>query len=803
MTTINEAGIPDELKTHRQWVAWRYEQIDPPPKKPTKVPYSAITGRRASAVDRFTWSTFDDALRFQVANQYSGIGFVLTREDPYCVIDLDEPSDAEQLQRNNDIFFDMASYTEFSPSGKGVHIWTKAEVAKGRNRRPIEVYSSVRFITVTGNVCNPVEIEYRQEKIKSLWDEIAPKTAEVFVSYDGSDPEPCSDQDVINKAASAKNGYKFSRLWHGEYSEWYASQSEADIALINIIAFFTQNTEQVARLFRFSELGKRDKAWRDSYILPTINKAYDQLPPKVDFAAMQQMTQQWLAQHTAEEEMKKQQHVAAVTPDQPDLLQQEQPSYTHKVAESVKKRFDVEAYVDSDVDAPYTFPDGLVGEIAEYIYRSSPRPVKEIALGAAVGLMAGITGNSFNVSGLGLNMYILILAETGTGKESVHTGISKLMQTIKPIVPSSELFIGASDIASPQALMRRLAEKQRCFVSVIGECGMWLKELSEPKAPAHIAGLRRALLALYGRSGMGQVVQPAIYADSAKNTDAIVSPAVSLLGESTASRFFDMIDEDLISEGFIPRWTMIEYKGERPPHNKEHGIVYPSNELITGLAALTNYCVQQMHSLQATHITYTSGAEVLIDEFDKYCDAQINSTAEDSIRNLWTRAHVKALKLAGLVAVGRSIQMPVIDEKAFLWARNFILKDVTRMCRRFNAGLLSSRTAQGDSEQQAKIVEAIRLYIKDTSVDAKYGIKPSMRLVNAIPYYYLQRKLMNTKLFRADKRGAANALQNAIRTMMLAGFLTEVPQAQAQVQFGFNGKVYAAPDLELLLQQGT
>ena len=79
--------------------------------------------------------------------------------------------------------------------------------------------------------------------------------------------------------------------------------------------------------------------------------------------------------------------------------------------------------------------------------------------------------------------------------------------------------------------------------------------------PTHFQGLRRILLALYGKSGHGNTVQPSIYADAAKNTDTIISPSVSLLGESTQTRFFEIIDEDLIAEGFIPRWTIIEYNG--------------------------------------------------------------------------------------------------------------------------------------------------------------------------------------------------------------------------------------------------
>lgn len=794
MTTVNENGIPDELKQHRQWVVWRYEQIDPPPKKPTKVPYSAITGRLASSVDKFSWSTFDDAFRTYSTGNYSGVGFVLSTNDPYTVIDLDEPSSAEEVEENNRIFFAMNSFTEYSPSGKGVHIWTKASTDKGRNRRPVEIYSNMRFMTVTGNVCHAAAIEYRQEEVYDLWTKIAPKTADVFVHYDGTDPEPYSDQDVINKAASARNGYKFTKLWHGEYSEWYASQSEADFALVDIIAFYTQNTEQVARLFRFSELGKRDKALRDDYLLPTIQKAYDRLPPKINFDAMQQQTAAWIAEF--------QQQQIGNTMTNTATPVQVAPVAAEVAAPSTVVAFDDIAYAASDVDSPYTMPEGLMGEIADYVYRAAPRPVKELAIGAAIGLMSGIAGNSFNVSGLGLNTYLLLLAPTGTGKEAVHSGISKLMSTIKPLVPSSELFLGASEIASPQALLKQLSTKQRCFVSIIGECGMWLKNVSDSNAPTHFQGLRRILLALYGKSGHGNTVQPSIYADAAKNTDTIISPSVSLLGESTQTRFFEIIDEDLIAEGFIPRWTIIEYNGKRPAHNHEHNTVYPSNELITGLATLTQFCMQQMSALQATNIAASPEAQKLIEEFDLFCDTQINGTSEDAIRDLWTRAHVKALKLAGLVAVGKNLSMPTIQPKDFLWARHIVLKDVTRMCRRFNSGLLSARVNQNDSEQQMRVIEAIKTYLQDHSVDAKYGIKPAMRAVNAIPYYYLQRKIGGTKTFKNDRRGASQALNMTIKNMMMAGTITEIPETQSLVQFGFGGKVYAVADINLLMKSG-
>lgn len=76
----------------------------------------------------------------------------------------------------------------------------------------------------------------------------------------------------------------------------------------------------------------------------------------------------------------------------------------------------------------YSVPPGLVGEIAQFIYAQAPRPVPEIALAGALGMVAGIAGRAYNVSGTGLNQYTLLLAPTGTGKEAIASGIDKLFR---------------------------------------------------------------------------------------------------------------------------------------------------------------------------------------------------------------------------------------------------------------------------------------------------------------------------------------------------------------------------------------
>lgn len=64
-----------------------------------------------------------------MGNGFDGLGFVLTAKDPYCIIDLDQAENAEQYELINKTFMDLRSYTELSPSGTGLHVVTKADLA--------------------------------------------------------------------------------------------------------------------------------------------------------------------------------------------------------------------------------------------------------------------------------------------------------------------------------------------------------------------------------------------------------------------------------------------------------------------------------------------------------------------------------------------------------------------------------------------------------------------------------------------------------------------------------------------------
>ena len=83
-----------------------------------------------------------------------------------------------------------------------------------------------------------------------------------------------SDDEVLVKAREAGNGAKFERLYSGDWSGDYPSQSEADLALLNHLAFWcNRDAEQMARLFSLSSLASEKWQKRPDYRNRTIRRA--------------------------------------------------------------------------------------------------------------------------------------------------------------------------------------------------------------------------------------------------------------------------------------------------------------------------------------------------------------------------------------------------------------------------------------------------------------------------------------------------------------------------------------------------
>ncbi|WP_267643531.1 phage NrS-1 polymerase family protein [Haloarchaeobius amylolyticus] len=265
---VNASAIPTVLRQVEQWVCWKEERRDG---RLTKIPVTPGTGSFASSTDAETWADFRTALAFVQKGRADGIGFVFTEEDEFVGIDLDkcrDPDTGEAEEDARNIIDRLDSFTEVSPSGTGYHVLIKGELPDGRNRRgSVELYDKARFFTVTGDHVEetPTQVARRQDALVAIHreyvqeDEPDQETGQGATTEDRTDTTSTPDVDLddnelLRKAKNASNGEKFERLWNGNILG-YDSQSEADMALCCMLAFWTGGDRaQMDQLFRQSGL---------------------------------------------------------------------------------------------------------------------------------------------------------------------------------------------------------------------------------------------------------------------------------------------------------------------------------------------------------------------------------------------------------------------------------------------------------------------------------------------------------------------------------------------------------------------
>ena len=261
-----------------QWVGWRLEQRDG---KPTKVPVDPDSGHRAKTTDANTWGDSESAIAAIEKFKLNGIGFVFTGA-PYTGVDLDDCRDPKTDAIQGwamKIIKQLDSYTESSPSGRGAHTLVRAKLPPGRRRKgKVEMYDTGRYFAMTGHhiAGTPTSIEDRQKELEILHKRIfacAGRNGAAKPNVGSMPTVLVDDKELIDRAGRAGNGDKFRRLWSGEWQGEYPSQSEADQALCNHLAFWTgKDPDRIDRLFRQSGL-MRDKWGRDDYRKNTINAA--------------------------------------------------------------------------------------------------------------------------------------------------------------------------------------------------------------------------------------------------------------------------------------------------------------------------------------------------------------------------------------------------------------------------------------------------------------------------------------------------------------------------------------------------
>ncbi len=406
-------NLPEQFKDIvklKRWVCYQ-----------DKIPKNPITGGNAKADLASTWGTYDEALSGLKKFNFNGVGFQfgLPLNDKDALeteritgIDLDHVirEDGTLEPFAYEIITLMNSYTEISPSGSGIHILCKAKMLNTGRKKYIhipnnatkfiiEIYNHSHYFTVTGNIYGEAKnIESRTEELKLLYEKYFTDQVKEVPAYNKQtskipenisrqnshyenlqnehfDPDDLSDTELLEKMFSSRNGYYIRSLFSGSILG-YSSHSEADLALVSHLAYWTNgDAPRMDSLFRQSGL-MRDK-WNEkhgaqTYGEITISKALSNFSPyislftsQINFNTPKNLTS--LEAHEAVQNFDNVKSKSVIIPDNTPISCRNVHSYIHGLIDDWQLKSDLSRFRNfanrktgfNNIDAKVSFYPGL------------------------------------------------------------------------------------------------------------------------------------------------------------------------------------------------------------------------------------------------------------------------------------------------------------------------------------------------------------------------------------------------------------------------------------------------------------
>ncbi|HEY4533174.1 MAG TPA: DNA primase, partial [Fusobacterium sp.] len=167
-----------------------------------KIPISPITFESNEWNKKENWADFATALKNLEKSGCDGLSFVLSEDDPFVCIDLDDVEKTVLKMFQADF---RDTYKEISQSGKGVHIFVRGQIEKNFNNQieKVEMYQGNRRIAMTGNIeqfenSGVRKVLSKQNELDKYYKLFAPKDSirKKILTYQSSNIVPGTDKVI-------------------------------------------------------------------------------------------------------------------------------------------------------------------------------------------------------------------------------------------------------------------------------------------------------------------------------------------------------------------------------------------------------------------------------------------------------------------------------------------------------------------------------------------------------------------------------------------------------------------------------
>lgn len=365
---------------------------------------------------------------------------------------------------------------------------------------------------------------------------------------------------------------------------------------------------------------------------------------------------------------------------------------------------------------------GLLEATANWIYSSAIRPSRELAMLAALGIIASFAGRRYvGPTGLTTNLYLCGIAATGVGKDAPLSAAKSLFTACQGKIL---MMLGSGDLSS-DAVIEKLMRQRPSNLSTIDEIGAWLQESSGRNAPSYARARRKSLLELYSLSRDGQIWlgKDRAGTETLASSEPLYSPCMSILGMSTEELFFKGLTEENLRDGLVARLTIV-HVGQGGKRQRISGSPRPPEQLVGAYRdALVEWpCAGSLTSANMSNPLIPPAmylvpwdTDAVRDMYERFDDWQWEAIEENKQAQAYmSRASEQAMKIAMIRAVSRDAREPRITDKDWIFGQSFVSRSIDMMevaIRRYMSG--------------SEFEELYKKMLEHCRDEKEKGIKPS------------------------------------------------------------------------------
>ena len=387
-------------------------------------------------------------------------------------------------------------------------------------------------------------------------------------------------------------------------------------------------------------------------------------------------------------------------------------------------------------------PPGLLGDLINHGERRCPFMTPAPALAGALAGLAAASGNQYvmHLGGdnfLALNIFVAVVGETGTGKETGFDYAS-LLGEIGGIRPQSF----SSDIGLHQALATPTPDGSdpRLQLVLLDEWGRHLEQI-KGEGGGHRRALMTKLMELRGRAIGGRL--PAHrYAVAKFDLPEVRNPFINGLFATTPRTLHDALTSADVVDGSLNRILTVYIPDNTPPTPLDQIITGPPPDHLVdrlrkiagfGAGLLPKMRVAPMdgerHQIGQQHFTLIKVDPAALAALNDFRNSALaNRRADHELGALWARAFENATKIAGICALGEAAQTDptgplLVSHNTAAWAIRLVTKSIEAI-----VGDLHENLSEYEAERIQKLILRAAGKLRDAAL-----AEPSPQVENTAP----------------------------------------------------------------------